>query len=72
MDSDDTYVQGFDDKDPEEVVEEFASGIDDIEKGKVQGLEMDQSLSSSGPTLSGAFALLCLGTIVCLLPSIFY
>ena len=72
MDSDDTYVQGFDDNDPEEVVEEFESGIDDIGKGKLQGLQMDQLPSSSGPTLSGAFGSLCLGTVVCLLSSIFY
>ena len=72
MDSDESYVQGSNDKDSDEEVKEFVSEIDDIGKGKLQGLEMDQMLSSGGLTLSGAFASLCLSTIVCLLSSIFY
>ena len=70
MDSDDTYVQGFDlDSDK---VEEFGSGIDDIGKDKLQGLYMDQLNSSGGLTISGAFTSLFISTIVCLLSSIFY
>ena len=70
MDSDDTYVQGFDlDSDQ---VEEFGSGIDDIGKDKLQGLYMDLFTSSVGLTRSGAFTSLCISTIVCLLSSMFY
>ena len=72
MDNDDTYLQGFDDKDFDKVAEEFGSAIDDIGKDKLQGLDIDQLRSSGGLTISGAFALLCLSTFVCLLSSIFY
>jgi len=72
MDSDDTYVEDFDDKDSEKVVEEFENAIDNVEKDRLQGLEMDQLLSSGGLTLGGTFGSLCLSAIVCLLSSIFY
>ena len=72
MDYDDAYVQGFDDKDIDKVVEEFGSAIDDVEKHKLQGLDIDQLRSSGGLTLSGAFASLCISAIVWLLSNIFY
>ena len=72
MDNDDTYMQGFDDEDSDKVIDEFGSGIDDIGKGKLQGLDIDHLLSSGGLTLSGAFTSFCISTIVCLLSSIFY
>ena len=69
MENDDTYVQGFDDNDSDQIVEDFGSAIEDIGKGQLQSSEL---LSSGGFTLSGAFASLCLSTIVCLLSSMFY
>ena len=73
MDSDDTYVQGFDLDDLDsDKVDEFGSGIDDIGNDKLQGLYIDQFTSSGGLTRSGAFTSLCISTIVCLLSSIFY